>query len=180
MPAIYHGDFRCIDALLKLYLSPHKRAFASPFPRFLRRIEVAPSGCWLWKGNGTGYGQFSIGPVNIHAHVFSYIAFVGPIPSPLTVDHTCHCTRCVNPHHLRLLTGRDNVLSGVSTKGAAAKKRQTHCLRGHLFDQANTRIKRNGCRTCKKCSALASSQRRIRIQEQAAKTSLDLLLKTVT
>lgn len=48
----------------------------------------------------------------------------------LTVEPVC--ARC---HH-----ARDNV-----------KKKQTHCVNGHVFDTANTIIRRNGCRACREC-----------------------------
>src|SRR5438128_2748058 len=38
--------------------------------------------------------------------------------------------------------------------------RKTHCPRGHLFDEANTRIRRNGERQCRICNRAAEKARR--------------------
>src|SRR6478736_3807922 len=50
---------------------------------FLRKIEKAESGCWLWKGTTThGYGVFHIHKKPFLrrelAHIWSYNHFVGP------------------------------------------------------------------------------------------------------
>lgn len=49
------------------------------------------------------------------------------------------CTRC---HHAK-----------------GAKATQTHCIRGHLFDRANTHINSNGTRRCIACQKIRSSAR---------------------
>jgi HNH endonuclease len=116
--------------------------------------------CWPWTAGKlyNGYGQFD----NQAAHRVAYELAIGPIPAGLQVDHACHndtgcpggigCPHraCCNPTHLEIVTQRENILRG---DGLSAKQaRQTHCKRGHPFDEANTY--RNGgkrfCRTCMK------------------------------
>ena len=79
--------------------------------RFMRKVEVDPSGCWLWKGWTNGkYGGFSFGSHKVYAHRVSYQHHVGPIPDGLTIDHLCKVKLCVNPQHLEVVAqqvGRD-------------------------------------------------------------------------
>ena len=44
---------------------------------------------------------------------------------------------------------RENTLRGAGP--AAVNAQKTHCIRGHLFDESNTRIYR-GRRSCKICA----------------------------
>lgn len=59
----------------------------------LRHLELAESGCWLWTGliNAAGYGVVPfIGPgITVLVHRLAFMAFVGPIPDELTIDHLC-------------------------------------------------------------------------------------------
>lgn len=115
--------------------------------------------CWLWTASlfRLGYGQFRAGPGqkrNVLAHRFSYEVAHGPIPVGLCVMHTCDNRRCVNPAHLRLGTHTDN-MRDCAAKGRNCRvgwSRQTHCVRGHAFDEANTRITPKGHRACRRCS----------------------------
>jgi hypothetical protein len=76
------------------------------------RTVVDASGCHIWVGrvNRRGYGCLSIGGRGPElAHRLSYEVNVGPIPAGVFVLHTCDTPRCVNPAHLWLGTGRDNM-----------------------------------------------------------------------
>lgn len=44
------------------------------------------------------------------------------------------------------------------SKGKAV---QTHCIRGHIFDDANTKIRKNGTRECRKCGTLRHAKRKL-------------------
>lgn len=129
--------------------------------RFMEKINVQESGCWIWTGSTfwSGYGNFN-GQL---AHRASYELFVGPIPAGMQLDHVCHdetcrggtsCLhrRCVRPVHLRVATNRENVLRGNSPPALNAAK--THCRRGHEFTHENTRIETSGSRRCLKCARL--------------------------
>lgn len=78
--------------------------------RFLVKVKVGPGDCWLWQGHVSrkGYGQFWMAGRAHWAHRVSFAIFCGEIPSGLTLDHTCSCTSCVNPTHLRLETVQEN------------------------------------------------------------------------
>lgn len=82
---------------------------------FWRRVlRGGAKACWPWLGTlKDGYGQLKRedGQTNIYAHRASLeIKFNRRIPEHLVVMHTCDNPRCVNPHHLRVATQRDNVL----------------------------------------------------------------------
>jgi hypothetical protein len=132
--------------------------------RFLKYVSKgAPSECWPWIGaiGNAGYGVFSVNRqfCGQPAHRISYELYVGPIPDDLELDHTCHdpktckggiaCPhrRCVNPNHLAPVTSSVN-----SMRAYSAEREQTHCLRGHVFDEANTLYYKGGrfCRECKR------------------------------
>lgn len=129
--------------------------------RFWQYVDKGPD-CWLWTGAiSHTYGNFyvNVGPRRyrqVQAHRFAYELMVGPIPTGLTIDHTCHTDacrvgaencphrRCVNPAHLKPETLPDNIKrSGNGTK--------THCKRGHEFTPENTYVMSSGGRSCRAC-----------------------------
>lgn len=117
--------------------------------RFERSYKIISNGCWQWnKSLCDGYGEFRVAhPVKRwKAHRFAYLLYKGELPEFL--DHLCRNRGCVNPDHLEGVTKRENILRGV---GITAKQaRQTHCKRGHEFNEINTYKKKDGreCRTC--------------------------------
>src|SRR5579859_394860 len=121
------------------------------------------SECWVWTGylDSHGYGLFRAPGLRIRSHRFAYQELVGPIPDGLELDHLCRNRRCVNPAHLEPVTTRENLRrsEGISARHA----RQTHCLRGHLLDEANTAIRRDGSRLCRTCDRIrgAAYKRRL-------------------
>lgn len=120
--------------------------------RFWAKVAIDPSGCLIWTASGfsTGYGQFKHGGRTLTAHRFAYTALVGPIPDGLVLDHLCRNKRCVTPDCLEPVTDQVNILRG--TAPAASNAAQTHCLNGHPFDEANTRVTRAGKRQCRACA----------------------------
>lgn len=128
--------------------------------------EVAPNGCWLWKGalDRDGYPSH-------RRHRAFYELHVGAIPDGLQLDHLCHTRdtacpagadclhrRCVNPAHLEPVTNREN-----SRRGGA---RRTHCKHGHELTDENTynyvlggNVVRS-CRSCNRRNAAAYKARR--------------------
>lgn len=129
--------------------------------RFMARMRDMPSGCIEWTGasRDSGWGRygciFSNGRQQL-AHRVSWELFRGKIPDGLTIDHLCRNTLCVNVEHLEPVTSVENVMRGM---GPFAKKaRQTHCKRGHPFDERNTHVAKNGTRHCKACNNYARTK----------------------
>jgi len=123
----------------------------SALDRWTAQYEVDSNGCWIWTGRISlaGYGQFSSPErKTVNAYRWGYEQLVGAIPGGLHLDHLCRVRACVNPAHLEPVTCRENVLRGVGVTAVNASK--THCLRGHEFTLANTRMKgrRRICRAC--------------------------------
>jgi len=88
------------------------------FARFMDKVVVNPTGCWLWTGacNSCGYGSIRIENKDHKAHRLAYELFVGPIEDIRGTDcrgtcviHSCDTPLCVNPAHLRLGTHKENM-----------------------------------------------------------------------
>lgn len=127
------------------------------------RVNKTSNGCWQWTGLLTkaGYGaMFARGEHG--AHRVSWLLHRGPIPTGLQLDHLCRNRACVNPDHMEPVTVRENVLRGEGP--AARHARQTTCLHGHLFDEANTYPYRGG-RRCRQCGRDAAAKKRAAIRE---------------
>lgn len=114
--------------------------------------------CWLWTAYAlsTRYGKFTyrIGAKArcVLAHRFAYELEIGPIADSMEIDHLCRSRNCVRPSHLESVTGIENNLR--SNSATATNARKTHCIRGHAFNETNTRITRDGWRACRRCRAL--------------------------
>ncbi len=116
--------------------------------------------CWLWTRSikANGYGGAAFAGKHHNAHLLVWRQLVGAIPDGLQLDHLCRVRHCVNPDHLEPVTPKVN-----AERGSKATKRW--CIRGHdLWDEANTRIRPNGTRACRKCRALAEAARRERLR----------------
>lgn len=130
-----------------------REAHDDPETRFWRRVEKQADGCWFWTGFPSGgYGRIRVAGVRVQAHRYSYELHVGLIPDGLQVDHLCRNRLCVNPDHLEPVTPRQNTLRGNNP--SAVTTRTGVCKRGHFMDDANTRVRPNGKRECRACSAL--------------------------
>lgn len=109
-----------------------------------RRSTTDENGCWIWSGRQTPAGYCHAG--RGYAHRVAYEIAKGPIPPGITVDHICYVRNCVNPEHLRLLSGREN--SARKYTGATHER----CRNGHEYTPENTLLASGGTeRRCKTC-----------------------------
>ena len=130
--------------------------------RLMRLITINPeTGCWEWKGrlNSNGYAWAQAGPGKpqrvVHRIMWEHYYNKG-IPTGMQLDHLCRVRHCVNPQHFEVVT------PSVNTKRQDhAERRKTHCPKGHPYDEANTRITKQGKRNCRACD-----------RERSRKTSL--------
>ncbi len=78
--------------------------------RFLKKVSKS-NDCWNWKAgkNPAGYGRFNVSGKNELAHRVSYKIHIGKIPAGLYVLHSCDNPSCVNPEHLWIGSGSDNI-----------------------------------------------------------------------
>lgn len=122
-----------------------------------KRVRVVGE-CWEWTGyikpNGYGEVQFRkivLGQRRWYAHRLSYVLFKGNIDPTKEIDHLCRNRKCVNPEHLESVTHKENLFRGNTL--VRSRMMQTHCKRGHIFDESNTyhQISGNGVRACKRC-----------------------------
>lgn len=78
----------------------------------LRKIAVAPSGCWEWTGKRqTGpcpYGHQRLRKRTYLAHRLSWEIANGPIPAGMVICHACDNPPCINPAHLFIGSRSDN------------------------------------------------------------------------
>lgn len=134
--------------------------------RILDRSTVLHTGCWVWnlKPNDCGYGVLHVGDKTWKAHIFSYVAFIGPVPTGLELDHLCRVRACVNPWHVEPVTHLINMARAIINRGI-------HCIHNHEFTLKNTYFYK-GKRRCKACNrrsnrefyGRASSLRLIKLQ----------------
>jgi len=83
--------------------------------RFWAKVIIQGNGCWLWSGSlsSNGYGLIWHNGHNIRAHRFAYEYITHlVIPDDKELDHLCRNHQCVNPHHLEVVTRRENVMRG--------------------------------------------------------------------
>ena len=128
------------------------RSFTGPCIRHSGKITSPKHG---------GYGMVPWGGGKYRmAHRVAWELFRGPIPEGLQLDHLCRNGACINPNHLEPVTGRENTLRGFGVASMRAK--QTHCKRGHEFNESNTRMldRHRICRTCKREYERERSKRR--------------------
>ncbi len=91
--------------------------------RLMKRTRKT-STCWLWEGGkfSDGYGNIGTSRGARRTHRVSYELYIGPIAAGLQVLHSCDNPACINPAHLSLGTGADNM------RDRDAKGRHVPCL----------------------------------------------------
>ena len=131
---------------------------------FTSWFTVADNGCWEFRSDWlapNGYGQFSASGKHWAAHRFAWLLHHGTPPQPgCHVCHRCDNKRCVNPDHLFVGSARENVVDMVEKKRHRNQYREaTHCKRGHLFTEQNTRIYNGNWRRCLACERASHKSR---------------------
>jgi hypothetical protein len=96
-----------------------------------RSLPEPTTGCWLWLGsvNNWGYGRTNVSwSPERGAHRLAWVAHNGAIPPGALVRHRCDTPCCVNPDHLRLGSGVDNVQDALERgrHRAPAGERHVH------------------------------------------------------
>lgn len=109
-----------------------------------------------------GYGSVTIGHTSIGAHLYVWERDVGPVPDDLEIDHVCRVRPCINTDHMRTVTHQVNVTENVVGSFWMLNAAKTHCIKGHAFTLANTRLRKAGGRACRECQRLAQAEYRLR------------------
>lgn len=156
-----------------LILSNHTKIITEQdtIERFFKKVKKTDY-CWLWtsaktKGGYGIFGDYKEKRGHILAHRFSYELHFGKFDRKMFVLHKCDVRNCIRPDHLFLGTSADNTRD-AKEKGRIynvdihnINRNKTHCIRGHEFNELNTRIRteiRNNkiqnSRRCLICSRL--------------------------
>lgn len=125
--------------------------------------------CCVFTGttNRHGYGQISDRGARWLVHRYVYTQLVGPIPAGMVIDHLCRVPACCNPAHLEVVTQAENIRRGDGPQITRERLSSVRsCVNGHDFDEANTYIKPDGNRACRRCKA--DRKRAARAAERAA------------
>ena len=91
--------------------------------------KLSAEECWPWEGSYKGaYGTIHTfaGARSVGAHRASYRLVNGPIPDGFLVRHKCDNPGCVNPDHLEVGTGKDNVADMLSRGRANPLRGEAH------------------------------------------------------
>lgn len=129
---------------------PRVKRYRTTIESVYARLVPNENGCLEWtESTKSGYGRVNWDGVSKLVHRLVYEHTKGPIPDGLHIDHLCRNPLCANPDHLEPVTCRENILRGVGR--SAEKARQTHCIRGHEFNDENTRYSTKGHRICRTC-----------------------------
>ena len=143
-------------------VAPSPEASPDIVRRIMSRVQVSPSGCWVWKGakDHAGYGQARLFGRHVPAkrvHRVLYEALNGPLDRQTFVCHSCDNPSCCNPAHLWAGTAKDNAADMVAKKRHPFHN-QLACGRGHPFTPESHYVNK-GRRHCLKCARVRANIR---------------------
>ena len=93
-----------------------------------------------------GYHKIWVNKKMIRAHRWAWELINGTIQDGLVIDHICKNRACVAIDHLRMVTQKENILSGLHNID-----NRKICNKGHLFE-GNVMVRKNGKRECAECN----------------------------
>lgn len=133
---------------------------------------VQANGCHIWTGACCGRDKRASVRADgrmQYAYRVRYEREIGPVPDGMELDHfVCDNPRCVNPHHVRPVTHRENMLRG-NKNPLAWHVAKTHCPQGHRLEGDNLEryaLERGG-RKCKTCKADRARRQRLQLARAA-------------
>jgi hypothetical protein len=115
---------------------------------------ISNNQCLEWQGcKRNGYGRIRVGSHTKTVHRLVAEMMVGKLNRDEFVCHTCDNPSCCNPDHLFIGSQFDNMKDMVAKdRHKNANSGKAMCKRGHVFDEANTYIRKdNGRRLCRAC-----------------------------
>jgi hypothetical protein len=121
-------------------------------PRLQKKIKIIDfDKCWEWTAHKDkdGYGKYRFDGTIHLAHRVVFYQINGFWPKECR--HTCDNPGCCNPNHLLDGTHTEN-MQDRSIRGRNYFLNQTHCKRGHEYNEKNTYIKKDGARQCRPCA----------------------------
>lgn len=151
------------------------------YERFIGLINIQDNGCWTVASKSTSrYTAIRYNGLKISTHRLSYELYKGKIPDNYHIDHLCRNTYCCNPDHLEAVTPKENTLRGNAPqrakerydevlrpyhekailKAAQIRLARTHCKRGHIYDEENTRVLVNNGKKRRQCIKCLNYTRR--------------------
>ena len=140
-PSLHSGWCQAHDDQFKrngaAKLLQNRRKAGVPTAEWLYRKSVPNGDCWDWGGATTedGYGQVRWQGKAVHASRLAYEVSVGRIPDGYEIDHRCRRPICINPSHLRAVTGPQNA------HNKSAQARNASGFRGVTLHQGRWRVR---------------------------------------
>jgi len=135
---------------------PEKYQTRSLLEKFFLHVQVAASGCWIWKTpQKDGRCQFYDGDRQLSPQTWAYRFFKRrPVPANHILKTTCGDPLCVAPWHLKSVK-LERALLKARTASVEAHHAITHCPHGHQYSEENTYYYKNAlghtARNCKTC-----------------------------